>query len=293
MTVKHLRIFVTVYREMSITRAAERLYMTQPAVTRAIREIEEHYGIRLFERMNHRLYRTAAGDALYARALHILDSFDAMEKELGNADSAGVLRVGTSITVGTFLLPKAAAAFAASHPQVQLRATVSNTANIEAAILENTVDLGIVEGSVSSPYILAEPFSADRLCLILPPAHPLCTQQTVHLRDLVAYPMLLREPGSAGRTLLDRIFAAEGLSLSPLWESVSTQALIGAVAAGVGISILPEKLVMQDVLRGKVAVKAVCDAPFDRENLLIRHRQKYLTTAAKDFIALCRELCCP
>ena len=115
--------------------------MTQPAVTRSIQELENHYGIRLFERINHKLYRTKRGEDLYARALHILDSFDDLEKEFQNWDELGILRVGASITLGSILLPKLIQAFSALHPGLQIKATVSNTAAIQQGILDNTLDI--------------------------------------------------------------------------------------------------------------------------------------------------------
>ena len=101
MTIRHMKIFAAVYREQSVTRAAESLHMTQPAVTRAIQEIEGYYGVRLFERINRRLSATESGKHLYARAVHIADAFDAMETELRNWDALGVLRVGASVTLTT------------------------------------------------------------------------------------------------------------------------------------------------------------------------------------------------
>ena len=106
MTVKHMKIFIQVYQTQNITRAAGLLHMTQPAVSRAIQELEKYYGVNLFERMNHHLYVTESGRQFYAHALHIVESFDLMEKGLRNGDESGVLRVGASISLGNFLMPQ-------------------------------------------------------------------------------------------------------------------------------------------------------------------------------------------
>lgn len=103
-----MRIFLEVCRTMNVTRAAENLYMTQPAVSRAIREIEQTYSIRLFERLNQRLYLTDSGRRMHAYAVHIVDTFDRMERELSDGDERGVLRVGASITLGNYELPAVA-----------------------------------------------------------------------------------------------------------------------------------------------------------------------------------------
>lgn len=109
-TIRHIRIFLEVCRTMNVTRAAENLYMTQPAVSRSIHEIEQVYGVRLFERLNQRLYLTDSGRRMRAYAVHIVDTFDQMERELSDGDERGMLRIGASITLGNYELPALCAA---------------------------------------------------------------------------------------------------------------------------------------------------------------------------------------
>ena len=287
MTLKHMRIFIAVYQEMNVTRGAECLHMTQPAVTRAIQEIESYYGVCLFERMNHRLYRTESGRELYARALQIMDSFDSLEKEIKNWDELGVLRVGASMTNGNFLLPEAAADFQREHPKLQLKVTVSNGAQLQQAILDNQIDFALIEGKISSEYLCADLLTEDHLQLILPVNHPLCKEEKIYLEDLPSYPLLLRENGSSGRDFLNHIFALHGLDIEPAWESVSTSALIKAVARGLGISVLPEQFVAGAVSAGAVAARKVEEEPFARKNYIVWHKQKHLTKTAREFMELC------
>ena len=288
MTLKHMRIFVTVYQEMNVTRAADLLHMTQPAVSRSIQELENYYGIRLFERINHRLYRTKGSEEFYARALHIVNSFNDMEMGIKNWDEFGILRVGSSITLGNFFLPDIIETLHKAHPNLQIRATISKGRNIYEAILDDKIDLAVVEGNVSGEYIHKEPIREDRLKLILPPTHPLTRQSQIFMKDLPQYPLLMRESGSVGRVLLDRTFAMHGLSFIPTWESASTQALVHGVSRGLGIAILPEQLVEADIRAGNVVSLPVADEAFIRKNYLIWHKQKYLTKTAQEFIHLCR-----
>lgn len=118
MTLRHMKIFLAVYQTQHITKAAQQLRMTQPAVTRAIQEIESYYGIRLFERINRKLYITQTGTMFYTYAVHIVDSFDQMEKGLRDWDQLGLLRVGTTIALGTDLLPRVLVRFQQSHPNL-------------------------------------------------------------------------------------------------------------------------------------------------------------------------------
>lgn len=288
MTVRHLKIFLAVYRAQSITRAAGELHMTQPAVTRAVQELERYYGVCLFERCHRRLSATECAGQLYAQALHIVESFDRMETDLRNWEELGVLRVGASITLGNFLLPELVQELAGRYPSLQIRAMVASGAQIQQALLENRLDVALIEGEAKAAHLHAEAFAKDRLLLILPPEHPLCGKPAIDLRDLADYPLLLREQGSAGRSFLDHVFAVHGVSVSPAWESVSTQALVKAVGLGLGVSILPEQLVRTALEAGTIVTRAVQDEPFTRQNFVVWHENKFLTASARDFIKLCK-----
>ena len=291
MTLKHLKIFVAVYREMNITHASETLHMTQPAVTRAIQELEKYYGVRLFERMGRRLCATMCGEELYARAVHITDAFSELEHSLRSWDESGLLRIGASITLGSFLLPKLVKTFQTMHPDLKIYATVSKLETIQEKLSDNKIDVALVEGETPSEVIRRECFTRDTLQTIVPPGHPLLSKDTILLQDLLAYPLLLRDRGSAGRAFLDHVFAAHGYTANPVWESMSTQALVNATAAGIGISILPAQLVARDIASGKVTAVPVADESFTRNNYIIWHRQKYLTGTMLEFIELCRRSC--
>ena len=290
MTIRHMKIFVSVYQTQSITRAAEQLHMTQPAVSRAIQELEHYYGVCLFERIGRRICSTESATRLYAQALHIIETLDSMEKELRDWDEFGMLRVGATITLGTFLLPRLAAQFQHRHPHLQLKAVVSNGAQLSEHLLDNTIDLALIEGSILPDQLVGEPFSQDHLQLILPPDHPLAKRESLQLSELSQESFLLREHGSAGREFLDHVFAAHQLPLVPLWESASTQAIVQAVGAGLGISFLPERLVRQAIADGLVCTVPVADEAFTRTHHIVYHRHKYLTRSAQEFIALCKEI---
>lgn len=287
MTIKHLRIFVTVYQHLNITHAAQLLHMTQPAVTRAIQELERYYDICLFERINHRLYVTDSGEKLYAHALHITSAFDAMEEELTTQKIIPKLRIGASITLGNFLLPKLLPELKKAHPELDVHVTISRGAAIEQALLDNDIDVGLIEGAVSCRYLTATPFTSDCLLLITPPGHELLTADSICLSDTAQYPMLLRENGSAGRTLLNHIFALHDIPLEPVWESTSTQAIVNGVSAGLGISFLPKQLVLEDILSGRVATRELEDEKFFRTNYIVWHQNKHLTPSMKAFIDMC------
>lgn len=284
MTLRHLRVFLAVYQTQNVTRAAERLHMTQPTVTRAVQELERYYGVRLFERINRRLYITQSGRQLYARAVHIVGSFDRMEKELKNWDEFGLLRIGATPTLASVLLPKTLMTFEKKHPKLHVRCSVENGTHLQEALADDRLDFALIEGEVAAEHLHAEPFSEDRLILLLPPDDPRRNAPALTLRELAESPLLLREKGSMGRSFLDRVFAAHDLPLEPLMESISTHAIIQAVHAGLGISFLPQRLIRHSVESGFVATRAVDDEPFVRRNFAAWHEDKFLTRSARELL---------
>ena len=290
MTVKHMKIFIKVFQTENVTQAAGLLNMTQPAVTRAIKEIENYYGVLLFERINHRLCVTEAGKQFYAQALHIVESFDVMEKGLRNWDEFGVFRVGTTITVGNFMLPDLMSEFQKKYPNLKIKATISNSEKLQRLLLDNCLDIALIEGEVNSEYLKSEAFAKDEMVLILPPNSEFCNKKHLKLNDLRNCNFLLRESGSAGRSLLDHIFALHGMAVNPILESVSTQAIIKAVSKGLGVSILPQQLVKASIENGIVATNKIEDESFMRSYFIVWHKNKFINNSAKEFKNMCKKL---
>lgn len=288
MTLKHMKIYLEVYKTENVTRAAQHLHMTQPAVTRAIQEIEHYYGVRLFERINRRLYVTEVGREFYAYALHIADSFEQMERELRNWDEFGVLRLGTSVTIGNVMLPGVLSQARQRYPMLKIQTTVSNAQHLQAALLDNRLDFAVMEGGVNNELLEAQAFARDRLLPVLPP-DDLRRGKTVTLKELTRGPLLLREAGSAGRSFVDHVFDLHGISAQPVMESISTQAILQAVHAGLGVAFLPDRLVHSSIERGFVSSCGISDETFARENLLVWHKHKFLTQSAKEIMQIFRE----
>lgn len=289
MTIKHLKIFVSVYQKMNVTKAAEELHMAQPAVTRVIKEMETYYGVTLFERLNRRIYATETADELYARAIHIMEAFDSLEEVLKRSQGMRTLRVGGTMTMGTFILPKAVKEFQERYPDIKIKVKISNSRQIQKMIRDNALDLALVEENVQADYLEKEYFSSDGMCLIFPKGHPLEKKPSVCMEDLKAFPILLREKGSAGRTYIEHILAIHEISVDPIWESTSSQALIHAVANGLGISILPETLVAADLAEGRICSRAVTDESFCRNAYVIWHKQKFFSESMENFKLLCKK----
>lgn len=282
MTRKHFTIFVEVCRFLNFSQAAEALNTTQPAVSLAVKELESHYGVALFERMNRRVYLTPAGEALLATAQDVLRGFQEAEETLGQGRPLA-LRVGANVSFGEAGLAQVLGRFRQEHPQVRLRALVANSDKIQSLLAENQLDVGIVDGLGVSERLRAQPLYQEDLVLAAAPGR---FPAPATVEELAALPLLLREPGSGLRSSVDRVFSQQGLAPQPLLESTSTAALAQAAKAGLGVAILPEALAQRESC---LQVGTVPEVRFFRQFACALHRQKAPSPALEAFLALLRD----
>lgn len=286
MTLRHLRIFTMVYRLGSMSAAAEKLHLSQPAVSTAIREMETYYGVRLFDRLARRLYRTPQGEKMYGYAVHIVSLFDEMEQTMKQPKAQETLRVGASITIGGLFLPDWVAKFREEEPLVQVQVSVRNTGDIEEALLGGELDLAFVEGGVKNSLLCSEPFLEDRLCLLAPKDHPLTQKNNVTLQEVAQYPFVMREEGSASRSVWEEAMRLQGLSPKILWESVSNTAVLQAVIHGVGLGVLPQRLAEKTLKQGRLREVPIRLPALQRQFRLVYHRHKFFTPIMRAFLEL-------
>lgn len=282
MTRKHFTIFVEVCRFLNFSQAAEALNTTQPAVSLAVKELESHYSVALFERMNRRVYLTPAGEALLATAQDVLRGFQEAEETLGQGRPLA-LRVGANVSFGEAGLAQVLGRFRQEHPQVRLRALVANSDKIQSLLAENQLDVGIVDGLGVSERLRAQPLYQEDLVLAAAPGR---FPAPATVEELAALPLLLREPGSGLRSSVDRVFSQQGLAPQPLLESTSTAALAQAAKAGLGVAILPEALAQRE---SGLQVGTVPEIRFFRQFACALHRQKAPSPALEAFLALLRD----
>ena len=282
MTRKHFTIFVEVCRFLNFSQAAEALNTTQPAVSLAVKELESHYGVALFERMNRRVYLTPAGEALLTTAQDVLRGFQEAEETLGQGRPLA-LRVGANVSFGEAGLAQVLGRFRQEHPPVRLRALVANSDKIQSLLAENQLDVGIVDGLGVSERLRAQPLYQEDLVLAAAPGR---FPAPATVEELAALPLLLREPGSGLRSSVDRVFSQQGLAPQPLLESTSTAALAQAAKAGLGVAILPEALAQRE---SGLQVGTVPEVRFFRQFACALHRQKAPSPALEAFLALLRD----
>ena len=254
---RRLQVFHAVARHLSFTKAAEALFMTQPAVTFQIKQLEEHFNTRLFERGHGRISLTPAGDIVFEYAEKILGLSSEMETRLSEmtGQMRGPLLVGASTTIAEFMLPRILGEFNSLYPQVRARLTVANSETIENRIAEHTLDVGLVELQTKNPNLLSEVCCDDELQVICTPDYPLNSLQSVTPKVLLDYEFVSREPGSGTREVTDNYFREAGVSperLKTLMELGSPEALKGVVGTGLGFAIVSRASVGKELQLGSL-----------------------------------------
>jgi DNA-binding transcriptional LysR family regulator len=291
MTLRHFQIFLTVCRRQSITAAAEELNMTQPAVSIAVRELESYYGVRLFDRMNRRIYLTEAGQRLYPYADAVLREFRGADEAMRAGAGAAVCSLGANVTLSETILPPALARLRREEPGLALRLFVGNTRAIEQKLRENEIDFALEDSPRLDSQCEQKLLCRETMGVFCAPA--LTDGRPLTLEQLAARPLLLREKGSGSRACVDAVLRTRGLAADPAAESISNLSLLRLAQAGLGFAVLPESLAALALEGGLLVRAGVADAVFERHYYLCRRRDKYLTEPlrrALDFLQ--REIPC-
>ena len=229
MTIRHLTIFVAVADLGSMSAAAASLYLSQPTVSQAIRELEKHYNGLLFERLGKKLYLTERGQLLLPQARNLIRQFQQLEELMLNQGQSSTLKLGSTITVGTCLTPFLIPRLQKNCPEIRVHSYVSNTKDIEQKLLRSELDVGIVEGEILSPDLTVLPIIDDCLVLAVGKDHPFYGKKRIQVQDLVGEPFAMREQGSGTRQLFEEYAAKHHIFVQTVWEANSPRALLNAV----------------------------------------------------------------
>jgi DNA-binding transcriptional LysR family regulator len=293
MNLTHLAAFHAVAQEGSVSRGAERLCVSQPAVSKQLRELERSVGAALFYRLSTGVRLTDAGELLfqYAQKIFALES----EAETALRDLRGLQRgsltVGASTTVGTYLLPAVCAEFARRYPNIELRLEINNTQTTQKLLVENAVDLALTEGFVEVTSLSAEAFYEDEIVAVVAKKTELGSQRAVPLHDLKSLSFIARERGSGTREVVERALCERGVSLAPAMTLGHTEAIKRAVAKGSGWAFVSRLAVASEVALGDLQIVDVegwnIRRPFHRLKLL----GKYEGRAVREFLRVVREHC--
>ena len=250
-----LVVFRAVAEQLSFRKAAEELYLTQPAVSLQIKALEEDLGVQLFDRTGSRIALTAAGDVLldYSRQVSTLLARAEQAILALSGDHAGQLALGASTTIAQYVLPRLLGAFRRQHPRVQLTLISGNTERIVEAVAAQKVALGFIEGPAHDRNVKTEPFLEDELVLIVPTAHEWAERAVVSPSEIAEIPLLMRERGSGTRQIVESALERNGVkrnSMRIVMELDSTEAIKSAVEAGLGAGFVSRWAIAKDLRLG-------------------------------------------
>ncbi|CAI3192046.1 MULTISPECIES: LysR family transcriptional regulator [Clostridium] len=287
MTIRHLKIFITVAECGKMRKAAELLFISQPSVSQAIRELEEHYNVKLFERISQKLHITEEGTLLLSHAQHIVDSFENMELAMKNIGKSTKIRIGGSVSVGTYLMNDIIERLENRIQNIDTFVTINNTFEIENMICRSELDVAIVEGIIKNPDIVKIPFCEDELVMVVGKAHPFYSKKQLSLSDLEGQSLLSREPGSSDRNQFEQLLAEHNINVVKKWTCTNTEAIKNAVTNGKGIAILSKMLINDECKKGKLKILRFKDVSIKRQIKLIYHKNKYISKSIEELIDIC------
>ncbi|HEY1388154.1 MAG TPA: LysR family transcriptional regulator [Ktedonobacterales bacterium] len=277
-----LQIFQAVAVHRSYTRAAEALYLSQPAVSLQVRALEKTIGLPLFEKSGRTLRLTDAGRELLTysdRIFALLDETKLVLEELSGA-RRGMVKVAASTTAGIYVVPTALGAFHRQNPDVKLTLDVVNRITVQEHLLNDEIDLAVM-GLIEDTHELdVERFLPNELVVIAPPHHRLAGRSDIPLEELVEETLLLREAGSGTRTDVERMFSARDIPLHIGMELRSSGAIKQAVAAGLGVSVMPESALELELKAERLITLDVEGFPVHRYWYLVRRAGRHLSAAA-------------
>ena len=289
-TLRQLKVFERVARRLSFTRAAEELFLTQPAVSMQIKQFEDAIGLPLFERLGKKIYLTQAGEELYQLSRTIareLDEAEQIIEELKGTES-GRLNVSVANTVHYFAI-RLLAEFCRRHPKVRVSFKVTNRKGLLQNLEDNEADLLLMGQPPDSQDLVAESFLTNPLVIIAPPGHPLAGQNNIDLREFTHETFIMREIGSGTRNSVERFLAERGVHLTVSMEMNTNGAIKQGVEEGLGLGIVSIHTLERELEGGRLVVLDAESFPILRQWFIVHRAGKRLSAIATEFADFVRQ----
>jgi DNA-binding transcriptional LysR family regulator len=283
-----MQIFIAVCDENNMTKAAAKLHMTQPSVSLAIRELELHYNVLLFERLGHRLFITDAGQRLLIYARHMVSLSRQAESAMHTFGDFYTLRAGASVTIGEAVLVDLLQYMSRENPRQEIFSEIHNTAELEAMLLKDELDMALVEGKIQSEYLVVEPFMVDELIFIISPGSDFLHENAITVKDLSKLRFFVREAGSGTRNLFESIMNQRDIKINIAGVYNNPETIKKAVMAGLGASVISRRAVREELAQGGLVSFTVKDIAFKRNFNIVYHKNKYISPGFQSFIEICR-----
>jgi DNA-binding transcriptional LysR family regulator len=283
-SLRQLKLFESVARLLSFTRAAAELHLTQPAVSIQIKQLEESVGLPLFENIGKRIYLTDAGKDLYAVCETILGTLDRFEMEAADRRGlkAGKLKLAVT-TTAKYFVPRLLGPFCERYPGIEVSLKVTNQSSLLERLTNNEDDLYILGQPPASLPVVAKPFMENHLVMLAPPDHPLVGTKNIPPERFAEEWLLMREPGSGTRASTERFFAERGVAIRERLTLGSNEAIKQGVMGRLGLAVLSKNTVVLEHAVGHIAILDVKDFPIQRQWQIVYSAEKRLSVVAKAF----------
>lgn len=288
-SLRQLEVFLATARYENVTRAAQSLAMSQSAASGALKELEEQFGVLLFDRKGKRLQLSELGNQLRPQAENLLDQARAFEQALAGDEVVGRLKIGATLTIGNYLAVGMIADFRQRYPAADVALSVANTQTIAQRVAGFDLDMGLIEGEIHHPDLETLHWRDDELAVFAAPDHRLARTGTLVDDDLLSLPWIVREPGSGTRQTFNRAMHGILTDLHIAMELQHTEAIKRAVEAGLGVGCLSRISLKEAFERGSLVPLAVPGRNFQRELYIITHRKKYRGAALQQWLQMCRD----
>ena len=283
-----LRIFHAVAQSRSFTRAADLVNLTQPGISKHIKQMEEYFGLRLFDRTGKKVTLTEPGQILYEASREIMATMDAAERRIDDVKGlhGGKLRLGTSFPVGVYLLPNVLAEFRRRFPAVEVKLEISVSETIETKLLANELDLGLLSHVTRDSRLLAKVFMTDELVVIVPGIHKWATKRRIRPQDLAGETFIVAARGAGTRTVVEERLNALGIVLPHVLEFGNLEGVKHAVEAGLGVSIQARSVVQREIAGGSLQAIRLAGMKATIDFFYAFRKGAHLSNAAKALVEL-------
>ena len=276
-TLRQLEVFVAVARCGSVSQAASELYLSQPAASMAIAELEKLLGDRFFDRRGRKLHLNEKGRALLPLSVDIINRVDEIERKFSRKsnEQAGVFKLGSSTTIGSYVLPQLLNLFIKEFPEIEVSLDVHNSEEIIKKILDFELDMGIIEGTCHNSSIEVIPWRKDRLAVFCSPNHPLAKKKEISVDDLKKAKWILREAGSGSRAIFENAMTGVVDNLNVILELGNTEAVKNAVESGIGISCVSIFTLERSIKHQELVELKTPYIDLSRFYYILIHKKKY------------------
>lgn len=287
MDIHHLKVFASVYRNSSFSRATEELYLTQPTVSEHVKRLEEELQVKLFDRIGRRVVPTKEAELLYARAVEIIEKLKDIKTDMNRIrdEARGLLTIGTGTIPGTYIIPPLAAEFRKKYPEVFFQVVIDNSKKIMKMVTAGELLVGVVGTRISGGGLEYVPFVEDELVLAVPPR--LLNKKTISIRELAGVPFLLREEGSGTRRTTEKYLLEKGVRLRDMNVVAvlgSTESVREAVKSGFGASFLSRFAIRDDLKAGVIEDVKIKGLRLKQSFYIITHKKRTLPGYHRAFL---------